>query len=170
MSNETGARFRAAVITLSDKGAQGCRADESGEVVREIVLAAGFTVVQKLLLPDEPAELSAVLKRIADTGEADLVLTTGGTGFSPRDTTPEATLAVAERIAPGIAEAMRAAGMAVTGRAMLSRAVSVIRKSTLIINLPGSPRGVRESLSPFIDDIKHGLAILLARDAECARP
>jgi molybdenum cofactor synthesis domain-containing protein len=169
MPDNNGHSYRAAVITLSDQGAQGSRSDESGEVVREIVLAAGFTVVQKLLLPDEPRQLAAVLKQIADEGTADLVLTTGGTGFSPRDTTPEATLAVAERNAPGIAEAMRAASMTITGRAMLSRGVSVIRKSTLIINLPGSPRAVRESLSPFIDDIKHGLAILTRRDGECAR-
>jgi molybdenum cofactor synthesis domain-containing protein len=166
-TNVTG--YRVAIITLSDKGASGEREDMSGDVIREIAESAGYTVVEKKLLPDEQALLEAELRRIADTNAADLVLTTGGTGFSPRDTTPEATLAVAERIVPGIAEAMRTASTAVTKRAMLSRAVSVIRKQTLIVNLPGSPKAVRENLTFIIDALSHGLGILTGREGECAR-
>jgi molybdenum cofactor synthesis domain-containing protein len=164
-----GTGYRAAIITLSDKGAAGEREDVSGEVIRKIVEDAGYTVVEKKLLPDEQMLLEAELLRIADTNAADLVLTTGGTGFSPRDRTPEATLAVADRLVPGIAEAMRAASMAVTKRAMLSRAVSVIRKQTLIVNLPGSPKAVRENLECIIDALDHGLGILTGREGECAR-
>jgi molybdenum cofactor synthesis domain-containing protein len=162
------AGYRVAVITLSDKGAAGEREDVSGRVIREMVEEAGYVVVEQTLLPDERALLEAELRRIADTGAADLILTTGGTGFSPRDTTPEATLAVAERLAPGIAEAMRAASMTVTKRAMLSRAVSVIRKRTLIVNLPGSPKAVRENLASILGELGHGLDILTGRTGECA--
>jgi molybdenum cofactor synthesis domain-containing protein len=161
--------YRVAVITLSDKGAKGEREDVSGPVICGIVQEAGYTVVETLLLPDDQARLEAELRRIADTNAADLVLTTGGTGFSPRDTTPEATLAVAERLVPGIAEAMRADSLAVTRRAMLSRAVSVIRKRALIINLPGSPKAVRENLTGIIGELRHGLDILSGQDGECAR-
>jgi molybdenum cofactor synthesis domain-containing protein len=167
MANESG--YRVTIITLSDRGAAGEREDVSGGVIREIAEGAGYTVVEKLLLPDDQAALEAELRRIADTHAADLVLTTGGTGFSPRDTTPEATLAVAERLAPGIAEAMRAESMAVTKRAMLSRAVSVIRKQTLIVNLPGSPKAVRENLACIIETLSHGLGILTGREGDCAR-
>jgi molybdenum cofactor synthesis domain-containing protein len=167
-ADETGATgYRVAVITLSDKGAAGEREDVSGRVICEMVEAAGYTVVEQTLLSDERMLLEAALRRIADTNAADLILTTGGTGFSPRDTTPEATLAVAERLVPGIAEAMRAASMAVTKRAMLSRAVSVIRKRTLIVNLPGSPKAVRENLSFILDALEHGLDILSGRKGEC---
>jgi molybdenum cofactor synthesis domain-containing protein len=166
-TSETG--YRIAIITLSDKGSLGEREDVSGGIIREIAENAGYTVVEKKVLPDEQTLLEAELRRIADTNAADLVLTTGGTGFSPRDTTPEATLAVAERLVPGIAEAMRAASMAVTKRTMLSRAVSVIRKQTLIVNLPGSPKAVRENLSFIMDTLDHGLGILTGREGECAR-
>lgn len=162
--------YRVAVITLSDKGASGEREDMSGRIVREMVEAAGYTVAEQTLLSDDRALLEAALRRIADTNMADLILTTGGTGFSPRDTTPEATLAVADRLVPGIAEAMRAASMAVTQRAMLSRSVSVIRKQTLIVNLPGSPKAVRENLSFIIGELGHGLDILTGRQGECAVP
>jgi molybdenum cofactor synthesis domain-containing protein len=168
-SGAGGAGYRVAVITLSDKGAAGEREDVSGGVIREIVEGAGYAVAEKILLPDERALLEAELRRIADSHAADLVLTTGGTGFSPRDMTPEATLAVADRLVPGIAEAMRAASMAVTKRAMLSRAVSVIRKQTLIVNLPGSPKAVRENLACIIDALDHGLGILTGREGDCAR-
>jgi molybdenum cofactor synthesis domain-containing protein len=161
--------YRVAIITLSDKGAKGGREDVSGGVIREIAEAAGYAVVEQTLLPDERPALEAELRRIADTGAADLILTTGGTGFSPRDTTPEATLAVADRLVPGIAEAMRAAGMAATRRSMLSRAISVIRGQTLIVNLPGSPKAVRENLTFIIEDLKHGLNVLTGREHECAR-
>jgi molybdenum cofactor synthesis domain-containing protein len=136
--------WRAAIITASDKGSRGEREDQSGEVIREILEAAGCRVESYCLLPDEQEALENEMKRICDNGIADLVLTTGGTGFSPRDRTPEATLAVADRLVPGIPEAMRAQSLAITKRAMLSRAVAAIRKQTLIINLPGSPQAVRE--------------------------
>ena len=166
MRNEA---FRVAIVTASDKGSRGERADESGKVIREIAEAHGYRVTSYTLLPDEKELLEAELKRLCDEGIADVVLTTGGTGFSPRDCMPEATLAVADRAAPGIAEAMRSASMAITKRAMLSRAASVIRGKTLIINLPGSPRAVRENLEFVIDELGHGLDILTGRDGECGR-
>ena len=158
---------RVAVITASDKGARGERADESGALVRQMAEAAGFEVVRAVVLPDERALLESEMSRIADRGEADLILTTGGTGFSERDVTPEATLAVATRVAPGIAEAMRWQSLAVTKRAMLSRAVSVIRRKTLIVNLPGSPKAVRETLSYIITELEHALGILCGDTEEC---
>jgi molybdenum cofactor synthesis domain-containing protein len=161
--------WRAAIITASDKGSRGEREDESGEVIREILEAAGFSVESYTVLPDEQALLENEMIRICDNGIADLVLTTGGTGFSLRDCTPEATRAVADRLVPGIPEAMRAQSLAITKRAMLSRAVAAIRKQTLIINLPGSPKAVRENLSFIIEELDHGLAILTERDGECAR-
>jgi molybdenum cofactor synthesis domain-containing protein len=159
--------YRVAIITLSDKGSQGEREDHSGPLIREMVEAAGYQVESCAVLPDEQELLEQELKRLCDRGLADLILTTGGTGFSPRDRTPEATLAVAERLAPGIAEAMRGHSLALTKRAMLSRAVSVIRGKTLIVNLPGSPRAVKENLEFIITELKHGLDILTGRDSEC---
>lgn len=161
--------FTAAVITLSDKGARGERKDESGPAAKEMLEQAGYDVVELLLLPDEPAQLKTQLIRLADSRQVDLVLTSGGTGFSLRDQTPEATMAVADRSAPGIAEAIRYKSMAVTDRAMLSRGVSVLRKGTLIVNLPGSPKAVRESLGFILDSLDHGLKILRGSASECAR-
>lgn len=161
--------YRAGIVTLSDKGAAGEREDLSGAVIREILEQAGFEVVSYKILADEGEDLKTELVRLSDEVKCDLVLTTGGTGFSPRDVTPEATLAIADRNAPGIAEAMRAYSMTLTKRAMLSRAVSVIRKSTLIINLPGSPKAVRESLEYILDTLSHGLEILSGKGGECAR-
>ncbi len=161
--------YRAGIVTLSDKGAAGEREDVSGAVIREILEKAGYEVVSYRLLADEGEDLKEELMRLSDEVECDLVLTTGGTGFSPRDVTPEATLAVADRNAPGIAEAIRAYSMAVTKRAMLSRGASVIRGSTLIINLPGSPKAVRESLEYILDTLSHGLEILSGRGGDCAR-
>ena len=138
-------------------------------MIKEILESAGYEVVGRSLLPDEGEALKAELIRLSDQVQCDLVLTTGGTGFSRRDVTPEATMAVAERNAPGIAEAIRAYSMTVTKRAMLSRGVSVIRGGTLIINLPGSPKAVRESLEYVLDTLPHGLDILLGRGGECAR-
>ena len=132
--------WQAAVITLSDKGARGEREDRSGPAIAQRLKDNGYEVVELLLLPDEAAPLKNQLIRLCDQRQLDLILTTGGTGFAPRDITPEATLAVAHRNAPGIAEAIRSASLAITPRAMLSRAVSVIRGKTLIVNLPGSPR------------------------------
>ena len=137
--------------------------------MKEILESAGYEVVGRSLLPDEGEALKAELIRLSDQVQCDLVLTTGGTGFSRRAVTPEATMAVAERNAPGIAEAIRAYSMTVTKRAMLSRGVSVIRGGTLIINLPGSPKAVRESLEYVLDTLPHGLDILSGRGGECAR-
>ena len=161
--------FKAAVITVSDKGARGERVDESGPAAKEMLEEAGYEVVETLIIPDEPEELKTELIRLADEVRADLVVTSGGTGFSMRDQTPEATLAVADRLAPGIAEAIRYQSMAVTNRAMLSRGVSVIRRQTVIVNLPGSPRAVRESLGYILDSLDHGIRILRGSASECAR-
>lgn len=161
--------FTAAVITLSDKGARGERRDESGPAAREILEQAGYKVVEMLLIPDEPQLLKTQLIRLADGRQVDLVLTSGGTGFSMRDQTPEATLAVAHRNAPGIAEAIRFRSLQVTDRAMLSRGASVIRGGTLIVNLPGSPRAVKESLGFIMEALEHGLKTLRGSASECAR-
>lgn len=161
--------YRAGIVTLSDKGAMGEREDVSGRIIREILEQEGYEIISYRLLPDEEEMLKQELVRLSDEAGCDLVLTTGGTGFSPRDITPEATLAVADRNAPGIAEAIRAYSMTKTKRAMLSRAVSVIRGKTLIINLPGSPKAVRESLEYILDSLPHGLDILSGRGGECAR-
>lgn len=159
----------AAVITLSDKGARGERKDESGPAAREILEQAGYQVVEMLLIPDEPEVLKTQLIRLADGRQVDLVLTSGGTGFSLRDQTPEATMAVADRNAPGIAEFIRYQSMQITERAMLSRGVSVIRGRTLIVNLPGSPKAVKESLGFILNSLEHGIKILRGSAAECAR-
>lgn len=161
--------FCAAVIVLSDKGARGERIDESGPAARSYLEERGYRVIEQLLLPDEPELLKKELIRLSDGRQADVIFTSGGTGFSLRDQTPEATLAVGERLAPGIAEAIRAGSMQITPRAMLSRGTAVIRKKTLIVNLPGSPRAVRESLDVIIDTLPHGLRLLRGTDGECAR-
>ncbi|MDR2803585.1 MAG: MOSC domain-containing protein [Treponema sp.] len=160
-------RYRAGIITASDKGSRGEREDKSGGVIREIVSAKGYEVVSYALLSDDQPLLEAEMKRLADGGLADLILTTGGTGFSPRDRAPEAVIAVADRLAPGIAEAMRQFSLAITPRAMLSRSVAAIRGSSLIINLPGSPKAVTESLSAIIDTLRHGLDVLTGPSADC---
>ena len=161
--------YQAAVITLSDKGSQGLRQDESGPVIVKRLEQEGYDVVEKILLPDGRDELEQHLRRLADQRQVDLILTTGGTGFGQRDVTPEATIAVADRQVPGIAEAIRAASMKVTQRAMLSRAVSVIRKKTLIINLPGSPKACQECMDVFLETIPHGLDLLRGGVSDCAR-
>lgn len=160
---------RVAIITASDSGYKGEREDKSAPVIEEIVCKEGYEVVKKLLLPDDLDMLADAMREIADRGEADLILTTGGTGFSPRDVMPEATLSVTERIVPGIPEAMRAYSMQFTKRAMLSRASAGIRKKTLIINMPGSPKAVRECLEYIISELNHGLEILLGEAGNCAR-
>jgi molybdenum cofactor synthesis domain-containing protein len=161
--------FRVAIITSSDSGYRGKREDKSGPVIRNIVEENGYEVVYTVLLPDEKDLISAEMKKICDENIADLILTTGGTGFSPRDCMPEATLAIGEKIVPGIPEAMRAYSMQFTKRAMLSRAAAVIRKSTLIINLPGSPKAVTECLEYIITELHHGLEILNEKTSNCAR-
>ena len=161
--------FTAAVITLSDKGARGERVDESGPAAAQMLQDAGYEILETLILPDEPELLKTELIRLADEVQADLVVTSGGTGFSLLVQTPEATLAVADRNAPGIAEYIRMRSMQLTNRAMLSRGASVIRKGTLIVNLPGSPKAVRESLEFILDSLDHGLKILRGSASECAR-
>ncbi|MDO5142513.1 MAG: MogA/MoaB family molybdenum cofactor biosynthesis protein [Eubacteriales bacterium] len=161
--------MRVAIITLSDSGYAGQRTDESGPVIREMMEQAGYTVVHTALLPDGIEPLAGELRRLCDDDLADLILTTGGTGFSPTDLTPEATLAVTERAAPGIAEAMRWQSLQITPRAMLSRAAAGIRKGTLIVNLPGSPKAVRECLQFLLSSLGHGLEILRGTAGNCAR-
>ncbi len=159
----------AAVITISDKGFAGTRTDTSGPALCAILEEAGWSVVRRTLLPDEAERIRAELIRCADEAGVHLVLTTGGTGFSPRDVTPEATLAVVERPAPGIPEAMRAASMRITPRGCLSRAAAGIRGRTLIVNLPGSEKAARENLLAVLEPIRHGVDMLLsAGSADCA--
>ena len=159
---------RAAIITLSDSGYRGEREDKSGPVIREILEKEGYEITFTELLPDDRAMIAGKLQEIADSGSTDLILTTGGTGFSQRDVTPEATEEVIERRVPGIPEAMRAYSMTITKRAMLSRATAGIRGTTLIINLPGSPKAVRESLEYIIEALGHGLEILSGEVTDCA--
>lgn len=161
--------MRAAIITSSDSGYAGEREDLSGPAIREILEQNGYEVVHMILLPDDRKMLSEEMARIADEHVAELLLTTGGTGFSPRDCMPEATADIAERMVPGIPEAIRAYSMTITPRAMLSRASACIRKSTLIINLPGSPKAVRESLEYIMPSLHHGLEILTGEAMNCAR-
>ncbi len=164
-----GYRWKAAVVTLSDKGYAGEREDKSGPLICKLIEEAGYETVKTYLLPDEKEEIKKCLCTLCDEQKTDIIFTTGGTGFAPRDCTPEATMEVAERNAPGIAEAMRLASLNITPRAMLSRGVSVIRGKTLIINLPGSPKAVKENLEAVLPTLDHGLAILTGRDGECAR-
>ena len=161
--------MKAAIVTSSDSGYAGEREDKSGPVIREILEANGYEVVHTILLPDDRKMLADEMARIADAKMAELIVTTGGTGFSPRDCMPEATKDITDREVPGIPEAMRAYSMTITPRAMLSRAAAGIRKGTLIVNLPGSPKAVEESLTYILDSLEHGMDILLGRDGECAR-
>lgn len=163
------APLTAAVITLSDKGSKGEREDKSGPVIVKMLEEADYEIIESNILPDEQKLLENELIRLSDQRQVNLILTTGGTGFSERDRTPEATMTVATRLAPGIAEAIRAGSMKITKRAMLSRETSVIRNKTLIVNLPGSPKAVVESLELVIDQLDHGIKILLGRTGECAR-
>lgn len=161
--------YKVGIITVSDKGAAGQREDQSGPMIESLLPKDSYQVVSYMVLPDEEKLLKQELIRLSDEVGCDLILTTGGTGFSPRDITPEVTLAVATRNAPGIAEAMRVYSMTITKRAMLSRAVSVIRHQTLIINLPGSPKAVKESLEYLLDTLPHGLDVVAGKTSECAR-
>ncbi len=152
--------FRIAVITLSDRSYNGEREDLSGPAIIEYLIQDGYSEPEYILLPDEKEKLEDTLISLSDVAQMDLILTTGGTGFSIRDITPEATECVATRNAPGISEAIRAYSLTKTRHAMLSRGVSVIRNSTLIINLPGSPKGVLEALDVIIEALPHGLGLL----------
>ena len=160
---------RVAIITSSDTGYRGEREDLSGPAIKEIVEREGYEVVSMDILPDDQVMLAGKMQEIADKEMAELILTTGGTGFSERDVTPEATEEVIERRVPGIPEAMRAYSMTITKRAMLSRATAGIRGKTLIINLPGSPKDVKESLEYIIDALGHGIEIMTGEAGNCAR-
>ncbi len=166
---EEGRAFTAAIITVSDKGAVGKRVDESGPLIESMLKDAGYDVKETLIIPDEKSQISQSLIRLSDQRQINLILTTGGTGFSPRDVTPEATVAVCERMADGISEAIRMNSMQYTKRAMLSRAKSGIRGKSLIVNLPGSPKAVKETLEFLIPNVKHGIEILTGNASECAR-
>lgn len=161
--------FTAAVITLSDKGAAEQREDKSGPLIQEILTGQGYEVIETLLLPDGRTALEHQLCRLADQRQVNVIFTTGGTGFSERDVTPEATIAVCDRMANGIADAIRQYSLTITGRAMLSRAVSGIRKKTLIVNLPGSPKAVKESLEYVLPHLGHGIGILRGTEGECGK-
>ena len=161
--------FKVGIITSSDKGFVGEREDKSGQLIAEIVEDKGYKVERKIIVPDEEEAISKEIIYMTDELNLDLILTTGGTGFSPRDVTPEATIKVCDRMANGISEAIRNYSLSITPRAMLSRAVSGIRKQTLIINLPGSPKAVKESLDYIIDSVHHGLEILTNKAHDCAR-
>ena len=162
-------KLTAAVITLSDKGSTGQRVDKSGPKVKEILEANGYEVIEYILLSDDKDNISKNLIRLSDQRQVNLIITTGGTGFSNRDNTPEATTAVMTRNAPGIAEAIRFQSMKYTKRAMLSRGVSVIRNNTLIVNLPGSEKAVSESMEIIMGTVEHGIKILINEAHDCAR-
>ncbi len=160
--------FQAAVVTVSDRSFRGERPDGGGPLVAKQLEEAGYTVVRTAIVPDEQVQIEEVLKEIADSGEVQLLVTTGGTGFAPRDVTPEATLAVCQRMTPGIPEAMRQASMQITPRAMLSRAQAGIRGGTLIVNLPGSPKAAKENLEAVLPALAHGLEMLSGAPSDCA--
>lgn len=161
-------KYKLGILTISDKGSQGKRLDTSSQAIREILSQTDFTVSAYDIVPDEIECIVKVLIDWADGDEIDVILTTGGTGLGPRDVTPEATLTVIDKLTPGLAEAMRAESMKITSRAMLSRAVAGIRKQCLIINLPGSPKAVRECISIILPALPHALDILRSHVTECA--
>ncbi|SNS36872.1 molybdopterin adenylyltransferase [Anaerovirgula multivorans] len=159
--------FTIGVITASDKGSVGERKDTSGPLIAELLKDIGGILKEYIIVPDEREKIANALRSMCDDANIDVIFTTGGTGFSPRDVTPEATLDVVDRLAPGISEAIRMKSLSITPKAMLSRAVSGIRKQTLIINLPGSPKGVRESLEVILPALSHGIGILKGVEGEC---
>jgi molybdopterin adenylyltransferase len=152
--------LRFGILTLSDRSSRGEREDASGPALARLILTENWSVAKQALLPDTESAIRATLAEWADSGEVDVILTTGGTGFSPRDVTPEATRAIIEREAPGLAEAMRAASLKITPHAMLSRIVTGIRKRTLIVNLPGSPKGAVENLQVILPVLSHAVQLL----------
>lgn len=159
--------MKAGVITVSDKGSQGLRNDTSGPAITEMLKGIGCKITEYIIIPDEEEMISKELIRLSDELDLDLIFTTGGTGFSKRDVTPEATLAVIEKQIPGIPEAMRYKSLQITPMAMLSRAVSGIRKNSIIINLPGSSKAVRENLEVILPVLKHAVGTLRGTDVEC---
>ena len=152
--------IRFGILTLSDRSSRGERQDSSGPALAHLIQAEGWSIAKQSLLPDDESAIRQILTEWADSGEVDVILTTGGTGFSPRDVTPEATRAVIDREALGLAEAMRAASLKITPHAMLSRIVAGIRKRTLIINLPGSPKGAVENLQVVVPVLPHAIQLL----------
>lgn len=161
--------YKLAILTASDKAFAGQRGDESGPAIRQLMAGQGYTISCETVLPDDEELIAAqLLEWSNEPNSVDIILTTGGTGLSPRDCMPEATTSVATRMVPGIAEAMRSYSMTITKRAMLSRAVSVICNQTLIINLPGSPKAVKEILAYILPELEHALDTLTSRSSECA--
>lgn len=160
--------MRTAVITVSDKGSRGERDDASGRSILERLTAGGYDVVFQAVVPDEADQIAALLRTCADEEKIALVVTTGGTGVGVRDVTPEATLSVLDRTVPGMAEAMRAASLLKTPHAMISRAVAGIRGGTLIVNLPGSPKGAMENLDVLMPALPHALAKIQGDPSDCA--
>ncbi|WP_295585558.1 molybdenum cofactor biosynthesis protein B [uncultured Oscillibacter sp.] len=160
--------FNAAVVTVSDRSFRGERPDAGGPLVASLLEQSGYQVTHTCIVPDEQPQIEAALCRLSDQSGVSLIVTTGGTGFSPRDVTPEATLAVCQRLTPGIPEAMRSASMRITPRGMLSRAQAGIRGKTLILNLPGSPKAARENLEAVLPALGHGLEMLTGGPADCA--
>ena len=152
--------IRFGILTLSDRSAIGERADASGPALADIIRDQGWSVTKQAILPDDESAIRAALIEWADSGAVDVILTSGGTGFAPRDITPEATRAIIEREAPGLAETMRAESLKKTPHAMLSRAVAGIRKRTLIVNLPGSPKGALENLQIVLPVLSHAVQLL----------
>jgi len=161
--------WKAAVLTVSDRSFRGERPDEGGPLISAMLKDAGYEVLRTGIVPDEQEEIARLLREWTDAGDVRLILTTGGTGFSPRDVTPEATLSVCDRPTPGIPEAMRYASMAITPRGMLSRAAAGIRGGTLIVNLPGSPKAAKEILESVLPTLDHGLQMLSGEEADCAK-
>ena len=162
--------FRAGIITVSDKGSQGKREDKSGPVIAEMLAGAAVAVEKTLIVPDEVDQIAGAIISFADIDKLDLILTTGGTGVSPRDLTPDATRQVLDKEIPGLAEAMRAESMKITPHAMISRALAGIRGRSLVINLPGSPKGARENLSVVLPALTHAMEKIQGDDRDCATP
>lgn len=167
-NTSSSAKLRAGILTVSDRSSQGLREDSSGPELELVLRSHGFQVAWTAVVPDDENEIRKVLIQWADNDAADLILTTGGTGLSPRDVTPEATTAVSQRLVPGIAEAMRAESLKKTPNAMISRAVAGVRGRSLIINLPGSPRGARENLEVVLPALEHAISKIQGDPSECA--
>ncbi|MFZ5354337.1 MAG: MogA/MoaB family molybdenum cofactor biosynthesis protein [Bacillota bacterium] len=163
-------KFTVGIITVSDKGSRGERTDLSGPAIEEMIGTIGGRVERYVIVPDEKEEIKTAIVEMSDALGLNLILTTGGTGFAERDVTPEATMEVIEKHVPGIPEAMRAKSLLITPKAMLSRAQAGIRKKSLIVNLPGSPKGVRENLEVILPALGHGIEILTGKAFECAEP